>query len=692
MFVLGVVAVDMGTGGLHVAPWWPAAGVGVLAMLAVPRRWAAPAAAGVWAVTAAANLVGGRPLGLALAFGAANTAEVLVVAGLLTRGGRRPRLQGVRDATALLLAAAAGSAVAGVLAGGAVAVLAGGAFVATAVTVAASHGSALLTVVPIALGDDRRVPGGTRLLRVAQPVALLLVVLAVFWPQHHLPLTFLPMPFLVWGVFQLSPRRAAVQVLVLAVLVTTLTAAGGGPFAAEGLWTDLQRVAVVQVFLVTSAASVVLLAAARCEQLLLGEQLAEREQLLRGGILDAQVGLVVLHEDAQGRTWIVQSNAKAAELLAPAVPLVDLGRRVDGVGGADGADGASGSTDDRAGPDRGARRPRTRVPLQAEPGSPAAAFVRLVEGSAGAPGGEVRAELALGVDGARDVELIVTRSGRPAGGSLLTVQAVDVTARRRAERAARHALQDERRAAEELRALDQQRADFVSAVSHELRTPITNIVGFTEVLRDDGDLTDSQREQLDVVGRNARRLGVLVENLLALGSSRVRPSGSVGTVQARPVCAAVVEELAPLARRSGVDLRLQDGSDVAVVFDRGDLRRVLANLVRNAVQFSPPGGQVSVGLTADEEDGDPVCRLTVVDSGPGIPADELEHVFDRFSRGRQAERDAAPGVGLGLALVRDLVRRNHASVVLRSGGETGTTAVVTGLRPVVSDDRGGPAA
>ena len=122
-------------------------------------------------------------------------------------------------------------------------------------------------------------------------------------------------PLLVWAVFQESPRRVAVQVLGLAVLATTLTALGGGPFAVADLGDGLYRATMVQVFLVTYAATTVFLTAVRSEQLALAERVAEREQLLRGGILDAQVGLVILRRDAHGRTWIVQSNAKAAELL-----------------------------------------------------------------------------------------------------------------------------------------------------------------------------------------------------------------------------------------------------------------------------------------------------------------------------------------------------------------------------------------
>lgn len=645
-FVLGVAAVELASWNQDVAPWWPAAGTAVLALLVVPRRAAPAAVLGLWVVTAASNLVAGRPWDLALAFGVANAAEAVVVAGVLTWRGRRPELVGVRDAAWLVVAALAGSMVAGALVGLAVAALAGGELVATAFTVAASHGSAVLVVVPVALAQRRR-PSARLLLRVLQALALLVVVLVVFWPGRHAPMTFLPLPFLVWGVFQEPPRRVAVQVLALAVLATTLTALGGGPFAAEGMGDGLYRATMLQVFLVTYAATTVFLTAARSEQLALAERVAEREQLLRGGILDAQVGLVILRRDTHGRTWIMQSNAKAAELLAPEVPLVDL------------AD---------------APRPRHGVRLVVDPPTP---FTTLLDRASAAPSGEVHEELRLGA--ARDVELIVVRTDRPDGQTVLTVQASDVTARRRAEQAARRALEDERRAAAELRAVDQQRSDFVAAVSHELRTPVTNVVGYVEVLRDDDALSADQRAQLDVVARNARRLGSLVENLLALGSRRVRAAGQVDVTPARAAVEAGVAELATAAQARGVRITVE-GPEVDVVFDRGDLRRVVANLVRNAVQFSPPDGTVEVLLEPGEDRGEPVCRLTVTDRGPGIPADELERVFERFYRGAAAERDAVPGVGLGLTLVRDLVRRNHAVVVLRSPGGAGTTAEVRTLR------------
>ena len=647
-YLLGVVAVELSARGENTAPWWPAAGAAVLALLVVPARYRLFAALGLVVVTGFSNYVAGRPADLSLAFGLANAAEAVVVSWLLTRNRGRFRLQTVGDTVVLLVATAAGAATIGLLVGTSVVLLAGGQFVATAVSVVAGHGSAVLSLVPIAAPGPRRSLRAWGQVRWLQPVALAAVVLVVFWPGHYLPLAFLPMPFLVWGAFVFPTRQVAIQLLAVATTVTTLTVLGGGPFGGVQPWSDLQRSFVVQSFLVTYAASILFLAAARSEQRHLAVQVTEREQLLRGGILDAQVGLVIMHEDGAGATWIVQSNPKAVELLGPTVPLVQS------------------EPDDEG------------VPLKIDGERPATAFLEAIERTREALGGEWSSEFSTGGEDGRQVQLNVTRVPRPSGEALLTMQVLDITERHRADRAVRRALRDERLAATELRAINRQKDDFVSAVSHELRSPITSIVGFVEVLQDEGELAPEQREYLEIVDRNARRLGVLVEDLLALGSSADRPPERMDV----PVAVEqVIEDQRPAAQARDVQLRLGAAADCEVTFVAEDLVRILTNLVGNAIKFTPPRGNVSVEVFLNQES----CTLRVVDTGPGIPQAELDHVFERFYRSVSAKEDSVPGVGLGLSLVRELAHRNASTVRLLSDGASGTVAEL--VIPLAADTR-----
>ncbi|HZL02436.1 MAG TPA: hypothetical protein VFC48_04860, partial [Cellulomonas sp.] len=158
-YLLGLAAVGLTAHGQIMSGWWPAAGAAVLAVLAVPRRFQVPAAAGVWLMTALSNELAGRPLDLSLAYGLSNGVEALIVAWLLTRDGRRPSFATVRDVERLVVAALAGAVAIGVLAGLSGALLADGDFMRTAVPLVASHGSAVLTIVPVALtGAGLRVP------------------------------------------------------------------------------------------------------------------------------------------------------------------------------------------------------------------------------------------------------------------------------------------------------------------------------------------------------------------------------------------------------------------------------------------------------------------------------------------------------------------------------------------------------
>ncbi|MBX0299826.1 MASE1 domain-containing protein [Cryobacterium sp. 1639] len=229
----------------------------------------------------------------------------------------------------------------------------------------------------------------------------------------------------------------------------------------------------------------------------------------------------------------------------------------------------------------------------------------------------------------------------------------------------------ERDVVQALRELNRQKDDFVSSVSHELRTPITSILGFAEELEDTA-LDADQARFTRVIVRNSHRLAQLVEDLLDLSKmSTQTDAGQAEPVDLAALVTECVEELAPQAHAAGVRLTAEFGAGPFNVRSSvSDLRRVLTNLVSNAVKFTPPHGQVWVGCTVDADG----VLLTVSDNGVGIPPQDIERVFDRFFRSASAELLA--GTGLGLPLTKGLVDRLGGTIDLQSDGRTGTHVTV----------------
>ncbi len=208
--------------------------------------------------------------------------------------------------------------------------------------------------------------------------------------------------------------------------------------------------------------------------------------------------------------------------------------------------------------------------------------------------------------------------------------------------------------------------DFLAMLSHELRTPLTAMLGWVRMLRA-GQLRPEQVQQaLEVVERNARLQAQLINDLLDV--SRI-VAGKL-QLDARPVdLVDVVDEALTSIRREvearglTLDARL-DAAAGPVLGDPLRLQQVVANLVSNAVKFTPEGGRVTVGL----ERADAVARLTVSDTGQGIEPGLLAEIFDRFRQADGVGRRSQGGLGLGLAIVRHLVELHGGRVRAESEG------------------------
>jgi len=213
--------------------------------------------------------------------------------------------------------------------------------------------------------------------------------------------------------------------------------------------------------------------------------------------------------------------------------------------------------------------------------------------------------------------------------------------------------------------------DLVSAVSHEMRTPVTVIQGYLEALGDAEELTP-YRAMFDRMGRSGDRLVRMIDHLLA-GTEAGEPPVTVrpGHLDLVSVARAAVGAVLSAARERDVHLRLEVAGDpMPVRGDFGQLCLAADQLLRNAVAFSAPGGEVRVRVA---DAGGP-C-LEIVDRGAGVPADELPFLRQRFYRGRYAREHAVPGVGLGLGIADRIVAAHGGSLVITSDGPgAGTTA------------------
>ncbi|MFF5292093.1 sensor histidine kinase [Paractinoplanes globisporus] len=226
-----------------------------------------------------------------------------------------------------------------------------------------------------------------------------------------------------------------------------------------------------------------------------------------------------------------------------------------------------------------------------------------------------------------------------------------------------------------MRALDAAKTDFMATVSHELRTPLTSISGYVELLRDaePDELSDAQRRMLEVIARNARRLRELIEDILTL--SRIESGGfrsEPGEVDLAQVVERAITEIGPVAAKASVGLHAEVRGPLPLRGDGVQLDRVLANLLGNAVKFTPAAGTVTVRAAHDAGE----AVLVVADTGMGIPESEQKALFVRFFRATNAIRRAVPGTGLGLAICRKIVDNHGGTIAVASAENMGTTVTV----------------
>jgi len=211
--------------------------------------------------------------------------------------------------------------------------------------------------------------------------------------------------------------------------------------------------------------------------------------------------------------------------------------------------------------------------------------------------------------------------------------------------------------------------EFLATLSHELRTPLSAILGWTQVLlrEDTPKGPDEQKRAIEVIDRNARAQVKLIDDLLDLSriiTGKIRLD--LHQVPLASVVEAAVHSAMPAAEAKGIRLKSILGPSQDIVSaDSTRLQQVVWNLLTNAIKFTPKGGQVQVLLQRVNSH----LELSVSDTGIGIPANYLPHVFDRFSQRDSSTTRVFGGLGLGLAICRQLVELHGGSITAASQGE-----------------------
>ena len=254
-----------------------------------------------------------------------------------------------------------------------------------------------------------------------------------------------------------------------------------------------------------------------------------------------------------------------------------------------------------------------------------------------------------------------------------------------------------------LRDLDRLKSNFIATVSHELRTPLTSVIGYSEMLLEGmaGVLNDEQRSYIGIILEKGESLLALISQVLDL--SRIESGNaqlSKGPTDVREVIRLSLTDVDPQARRRKIGLVVNVNDAVTPIpadFDK--IRRIITNLLGNAVKFTPPGGNVhlsaevvndaAVGNTGPdifEPERNRYLQIQVHDTGIGIPADKLQRIFDSFYQVDNSSTREFGGTGLGLSIVRNFVTAHRGRVDVESQEGQGSTFTVK--LPYVSEPVG----
>ena len=236
----------------------------------------------------------------------------------------------------------------------------------------------------------------------------------------------------------------------------------------------------------------------------------------------------------------------------------------------------------------------------------------------------------------------------------------------------------------ELQRANQHKAEFLANMSHELRTPLNSILGFSQLLLegDGGVLTGDQRQDVDIIAQNGQHLLALINDLLDISKLEAgKAQLHRGEVEVEPLISECVESVRSLAKTKKLDLSASVSPEVGRVFADGPkLKQVLLNLLGNAIKFTETG---SVRVTAERQGAE--LRVSVRDTGIGVPVEDTERIFESFQQGKSGISGKYQGTGLGLAISRQLVEMHGGRIWVKSGAGQGSTFTFTIPQRAVPD-------
>lgn len=226
----------------------------------------------------------------------------------------------------------------------------------------------------------------------------------------------------------------------------------------------------------------------------------------------------------------------------------------------------------------------------------------------------------------------------------------------------------------DLKRVEQMRKDFVANVSHELKTPITSIKGFAETMLDEQmDDPQIQNKFLRIIYNESDRLQALVHDLLELSKlEKEEMKLRMKKVQITHILDDIIAIIEAQANKKAIAFHVKIDQNIMIYVDPDRLKQVVANLLYNAINYTPNNGQVT--LTVKEENG--LVEISVEDDGMGIPSEMCDRIFERFYRVDKARSRNTGGTGLGLAIVKHIVEAHDGSIKVESIEEQGSKFTV----------------
>lgn len=237
---------------------------------------------------------------------------------------------------------------------------------------------------------------------------------------------------------------------------------------------------------------------------------------------------------------------------------------------------------------------------------------------------------------------------------------------------------------DDLKSLDTLRRELIANISHDLRTPLAIIQGFVETLlmKTDTMPPEDRKRHLNTILNSSERLGRLIEQLFEyskLEAQQIEPHKEVFSVG--ELAQDVANKFSVLAASKNISIEVGRSENLPRIFaDLGLVERVLQNLMDNALKFTPEGGTVQINLLADRHN----VRISVEDSGPGIPEADLPFIFDRYRKGERTSSGSNFGAGLGLAIVKKILELHDQTIEIKSQVKKGTSFIFELPRPVTT--------